>query len=194
MADYFKDKVIAITGGASGMGLATVKHMCSLGAKVSIADVQEKLLQQVKTEIEGKGGVCITFATDIQDEAQVSDWISNTVSTFGKLDGVVNCAAVIGNDVLLKATEDITTADSPPQTRRCNCEFCKCVWAARLRKEWCLLRLETRCYWPIEVRGKRVGPKRHQAEHHRSVSVYYFHCKCISLTVSESVVVPSICQ
>jgi len=111
MADYFKDKVIAITGGASGMGLATVKHMCSLGAKVSIADVQEKLLQQVKIDIEGKGGVCITFATDIRDEAQVSDWISNTISTFGKLDGVVNCAAVIGNDVLLKATEEITTAD-----------------------------------------------------------------------------------
>ncbi len=46
-----KGKVITITGGASGIGLATAKLLASCGVKVSIADAQDKLLQEAASTI-----------------------------------------------------------------------------------------------------------------------------------------------
>ncbi|KAF2093285.1 NAD(P)-binding protein [Rhizodiscina lignyota] len=111
MSDYFQDKVIAISGGASGMGLEAAQLLSSKGAKVSIADVQEGRLEEVKKEIESSGCQCLVCVTDVRIEAQVQIWISNTISHFGRLDGVANLAAIVGKDVLMKATEDITTED-----------------------------------------------------------------------------------
>jgi NAD(P)-dependent dehydrogenase (short-subunit alcohol dehydrogenase family) len=111
MMSYFKDKVIVLTGGASGMGLVTAKLLASHGAKISIADIQEKQLRQAKSDIETVGGTCMVHVTDVQDEHQVGAWIEATVSAYGKIDGVANFAAVIGKDIMVKATEDITTED-----------------------------------------------------------------------------------
>jgi NAD(P)-dependent dehydrogenase (short-subunit alcohol dehydrogenase family) len=111
MTSYFQDKVIAITGGASGQGAEVARLLSSKGATISIADVQEKLLLQVKTEIESKQGKCLVCVTDVRDEMQVGEWISKTISAYGKIDGVANLAAVIGKDIMLKSTEEITTED-----------------------------------------------------------------------------------
>lgn len=108
---YFKDKVIAITGGASGQGLETARLFASQGAKVSIADIQEAQLAKAKAEVESLHAQCVISVTDVRDEKQVQAWIDKTVSAFGKIDGVANFAAVIGKDIMLKATEEITTED-----------------------------------------------------------------------------------
>jgi len=111
MADFFRDKVIVITGGASGMGKEAAMLLASKGAKISIADVQEKQLGQVKEEIESKGGSCLVCMTDVRDEDQVKSWITQTVFTYGKIDGVANLAGVIGKDIMVKPTEEISTED-----------------------------------------------------------------------------------
>ncbi|KAF1922808.1 3-alpha--hydroxysteroid dehydrogenase [Didymella exigua CBS 183.55] len=93
-----KDKVIVITGAASGIGEETARLFASKGAVLSLADVQEERLQRLKAELmqthpEAK---IIAVTVDVSQRKEVEDWISETVATFGKLDGCANLAGVIG--------------------------------------------------------------------------------------------------
>jgi NAD(P)-dependent dehydrogenase (short-subunit alcohol dehydrogenase family) len=110
---FFKDKVLAITGGASGMALKTAKHLAAKGCKVSIADVQEEGLQKVKAEIEAScgPGSCLVVKTDVRSQSQVESWIAKTIETFGKIDLCANLAGVIGSEIMKKDTQDISNGD-----------------------------------------------------------------------------------
>ena len=78
----FKDKVAIVTGGASGIGLATVKRLLLEGAKVVIGDVSKDLDDIVKNLGENVIGV----HTDVSKESDVINLIDKTVSTFGRID------------------------------------------------------------------------------------------------------------
>jgi NAD(P)-dependent dehydrogenase (short-subunit alcohol dehydrogenase family) len=93
-----KDKVIAITGGASGIGLATSKLVSSLGAKVSIADISQAGLDAAKAELlkENAEAQVLTVVTDVRKRVDVDKWIAETVKWGGGLDGAVNLAGVVG--------------------------------------------------------------------------------------------------
>jgi NAD(P)-dependent dehydrogenase (short-subunit alcohol dehydrogenase family) len=94
----FTGKVIAITGGASGIGLSCAKLLSSLGAKISIGDMSEAGLQKTAKEIESSGGEVFTQVIDVRKGATVDAWIKATVEKFGKLDGAANMAGVIGKN------------------------------------------------------------------------------------------------
>lgn len=100
-------KVIVITGAASGMGLEASKYLASLGAAVSIADVQAEALQKVASDIEQAGGKVLHKVVDVRNQAQVDDWIKATVDTLGKIDGCANLAGVIGKQNGLANVEEI---------------------------------------------------------------------------------------
>jgi NAD(P)-dependent dehydrogenase (short-subunit alcohol dehydrogenase family) len=87
-------KVIAISGGSSGMGLALAKLLGTRGARLSICDVVQQNLDKAAKEIETKD--LLTFKCDVRDVSQVHDWISQTVEKFGRLDGAANMAGIIG--------------------------------------------------------------------------------------------------
>ncbi|KAF2703721.1 NAD(P)-binding protein [Pleomassaria siparia CBS 279.74] len=106
-----KDKVIVITGAASGIGLETAKLFASKGAKISIADVQEKPLQELASEIEKAGGQVLATVVDVSNRKQVEDWINATVDKFGKLDGAANLAGVIGRQNNIARIEEIDDDD-----------------------------------------------------------------------------------
>jgi NAD(P)-dependent dehydrogenase (short-subunit alcohol dehydrogenase family) len=91
-------KVIAITGGASGIGLALAKTLASLGAKVSIGDLSADALEKVAREIQAEGGKVFVKVIDVRKKETVESWISGTVNAFGKLDGAANMAGVIGKN------------------------------------------------------------------------------------------------
>lgn len=109
--DYFQGKVIVITGGASGMGLETAKLLTSKGAKVSIADVQEKLLQEAVASIESSGGTVMASVVDVSNRTQVDEWITQTVQKFGKIHGAANLAGVIGKFNNISPIQDIDDDD-----------------------------------------------------------------------------------
>lgn len=99
----FTNKVIAITGGASGIGRTTAILLASLGAKVSIGDLQQEALAAVANEIKQAGsGDVFTMAIDVRQADSVEAWINETCKWGGKLDGAANLAGVIGMSIGLK--------------------------------------------------------------------------------------------
>ncbi|KAJ9641013.1 hypothetical protein H2199_005681 [Coniosporium tulheliwenetii] len=98
MSSSFEGRVIAITGAASGMGLALSKLLASRGASLSLADVQESALssalEAVKAESSSPSAKFLTCKTDVRDRAQVDTWIKRTVDELGGLHGAANLAGV----------------------------------------------------------------------------------------------------
>ncbi|TLD21667.1 Heat shock protein 2 [Venturia nashicola] len=89
-------KVIAITGAASGIGLATAKLLVSRGARISMADVQEKALKDAEASIQSEFPVAeiASSVVDVRNSDSVINWINATVKQFGRLDGAANIAGV----------------------------------------------------------------------------------------------------
>lgn len=105
------NKVIAITGAASGMGREVAKLLASKGAKVSLCDVQVEALKTVVDEITQAGGTAISTTVDVRNRTEVEAWIQLTVDTLGKLDGAANLAGVIGKQNNIAPVQDIDDDD-----------------------------------------------------------------------------------
>jgi NAD(P)-dependent dehydrogenase (short-subunit alcohol dehydrogenase family) len=86
-------KVAVITGGASGMGAATVRRFVEEGARVVIADLQEAAGAALEAEL---GGDAVFCRTDVGREADVQAMIGLAVSRFGGLDILFNNAGFGG--------------------------------------------------------------------------------------------------
>lgn len=102
-----KDKVIAVTGGASGIGLATAKLIVERGGIVCIADYDEVALEETRKFFEEKNATFMTSKVDVSKSKEVNDWIASVVEKFGRLNGAANIAGVISHQKLVGITEDI---------------------------------------------------------------------------------------
>lgn len=92
-----KNKNVVITGGASGIGLASVVKCLKEGANVVISDVAGSEGAARAAELDGKhGGRCIFEACDVTDTAQVDALFEETVSVLGSVDAVFNNAGIGG--------------------------------------------------------------------------------------------------
>jgi|SRR5699024_5262098 len=88
----FTDKVAIVTGGASGIGLATVKELMAEGAKVVISDLSDKG-PDVAASL-GNEDQVIFIKTNVTDEDDIKHVISETVAHFGSLDIMVANAGI----------------------------------------------------------------------------------------------------
>ncbi len=80
-----KEKVAVVTGGASGIGLATVKRFAQAGANVVIADITES--SKLAKEVNG-----LFIKTDVTQEEQVKALMAQTAEAYGRIDIVINNA------------------------------------------------------------------------------------------------------
>ena len=90
-------KSILVTGGASGIGLATVERCMQEGANVVMADLAgtqgAKLADALAQMYSGR---CLFMSADVASTPQVDQLIADTVTAFGRLDGVFNNAGIGG--------------------------------------------------------------------------------------------------
>ncbi len=92
-----KDKSVIVTGGASGIGLASVVRCLEEGAKVVIADLAASDGEAQASALEREhAGRCRFIAVDVTDTAQVDELFAQTQAAFGRVDAVFNNAGVGG--------------------------------------------------------------------------------------------------
>jgi 3-hydroxybutyrate dehydrogenase len=89
-----KDKVAVITGAASGIGKDIALVFAREGAKVAIADLDEKAAEATAREIDSSGKRAIGVAMDVSDEKQVEAGVTRVIETFGALDILVSNAGI----------------------------------------------------------------------------------------------------
>jgi len=91
-----KDKVAIVTGGGNGIGLAYCLRLAAEGAKVVVADIDLPAAQGVVQRIRDQGGEAMAVKTDVSDPASTKEMAETTVERFGRIDILVNNAAIFG--------------------------------------------------------------------------------------------------
>jgi NAD(P)-dependent dehydrogenase (short-subunit alcohol dehydrogenase family) len=86
--------VVAITGGAGGIGRATAQRLLQDGARVAVLDLSEAAVKEAATQLSADGGEAIGVACDTTDETSMTDAVQSVVGQFGRLDGLVTSAGV----------------------------------------------------------------------------------------------------
>lgn len=93
MEGTFKDQVAIVTGGASGIGLATAKRLSSEGVRVALFDTNKEGLESAEKELTGE---TLSILADISSEASVQAGVARLIEAFGQIDIVVNAAGIAG--------------------------------------------------------------------------------------------------
>lgn len=88
------ERVVIVTGGGRGIGRAYALRFAAAGYRVAIADVDGGSAGKVRGEIEAAGGVALALATDVSDAAACERMAAATQAAFGRIDVLINNAAL----------------------------------------------------------------------------------------------------
>ncbi len=103
----FRGKVAVITGGASGIGFATAEALGREGAKLVLADIEQKALDVAVATLTAQGIEAIGLRTDVSDHAAVQSLADRAFAHFGIVHVLFNNAGV----AVFGATQDMSHAD-----------------------------------------------------------------------------------
>ncbi len=106
----FLGKVVVITGSGQGIGQCMAIEYAKEGASVIIAEIDEEAGLETKAMIEEGYGECLFVPTDVGDEISVLHMVNQVVERYGKIDILINNAAVQSggdNDYLLARSVEV---------------------------------------------------------------------------------------
>ncbi len=92
----FKDQVVIVTGGCSGIGRAAAFRFAQEGAKLFIADLSEKAGDALVEELEKTGTEAAFARIDVTDAEDVERMVADCIQRFGGIDVLVNSAGILG--------------------------------------------------------------------------------------------------
>jgi 3-oxoacyl-[acyl-carrier protein] reductase len=101
-----KDKVAIITGSARGIGQATALKFAREGAKVAVCDLTPELIEDTVKQIRAAGGEAIGAIVDVRDMHSIRKMVDATLSTFGRIDVLVNNAGIVKDAQLKNMTDE----------------------------------------------------------------------------------------
>lgn len=99
-------KVVVITGASSGIGRELALVFAQRGAKVVLAARRLDLLEAIRHEIEPYASEVLVAQTDVTDESQMKKLVQTTLSTFGRIDVLVNNAGLMHSGYLQQQNAD----------------------------------------------------------------------------------------
>lgn len=102
----FENKVCLVTGGGSGIGRATCERFAEEKGKIVVVDISETNGSQTVAAIAAKGGAAVFARADVSNSAEVQAAIKIAVENFGKIDVLVNNAAVMTFDPVADLAEE----------------------------------------------------------------------------------------
>src|SRR5215467_8543178 len=101
-----KDQVAIITGAGRNIGEDTAKLFASEGAKVAVVDNHKGRADKVSEDIVKANGEAAGFVADVSSEADVDKLVKDVTAKWGRIDILINNAAVSDNKHMLEITKD----------------------------------------------------------------------------------------
>jgi len=100
-----RDKVVAVTGGARGIGKAIASAFAGKGARIALVDLVPADLEATRAEFAARGIDVRSYSCNVAKEAEVISALDRVVADFGRLDVMVNNAGIIKDALLLKVKD-----------------------------------------------------------------------------------------
>jgi 3-hydroxybutyrate dehydrogenase len=89
-----KDKVVFITGAASGIGLELAKAFAENGAKVAVSDLNKEKAEEAAKYLQDKGNVALGIGCNVTDEEELKEALNKTIEKFHRIDVLINNAGL----------------------------------------------------------------------------------------------------
>lgn len=86
------EKVVLISGGTSGLGLATARRLAEEGARVAVCGRDEGRCRSTARWLAATGADAIAIRADIGEEADVAEFVERALERWGRIDGILNNA------------------------------------------------------------------------------------------------------
>ena len=105
-----RERVVIITGGGQGIGRVFAKGFALAGARIVIAERNEKTAASVAMEVMQAGGEALAVTTDVADPASVEEMVAVVNGKYGRIDVLINNAAIFST-LAMRPFEQIPLAE-----------------------------------------------------------------------------------
>jgi 3-oxoacyl-[acyl-carrier protein] reductase len=100
-----KDKVIIITGGCQGLGLAMAHYLAEKGVKLALVDLNQEKLNEAVASCKALGVEARSYLCNVANEEQVTQTVAQVAEDFGAINGLVNNAGILRDGLTIKVKD-----------------------------------------------------------------------------------------